>query len=337
VYIDAEQRDRHSGVQLGLTAGRAPLTPSIVAEEKVSRDWDELRDIVNSAAQTRLLTDNFGEDIPSAKLFVLKPNESLFTATVPPKTVNLDLPIVIWNEKPPNDVLFGYTLALVVTNPAEVIRDARQRALQARVIEFIHVAAQHGITVSRTLMAELVPMDKATFLSTLNKVASLDCKQLIKIENFVAKHMAMGMSDLQAAIDDVRSPAQPPAEAGTAGKRTRVDFNDAAKVLFESTLAGWRESSASERHEIARQLLAKAKETAAIDTSIWSITTVREAMNNLLKRTNKKARTAQAGGHGVSGSRPKASPCMYPVGQGTFGSRLRGCPLPYDRRFCISA
>ena len=122
----------------------------------------------------------------------------------------------------------------------------------------------------------------------------LDCKQLIKIENFVAKHMAMGMSDLQAAIDDVRSPAQPPAEAGTAGKRTRVDFNDAAKVLFESTLAGWRESSASERHEIARQLLAKAKETAAIDTSIWSITTVREAMNNLLKRTNKKARTAQA-------------------------------------------
>eukprot|EP00966_Prymnesium_polylepis_P045358 1050199-Prymnesium_polylepis.1 len=86
VYIDAEQRDRHSGVQLGLTAGRAPLTPSIVAEEKVSRDWDELRDIVNSAAQTRLLTDNFGEDIPSAKLFVLKPNESLFTATVPPKT-----------------------------------------------------------------------------------------------------------------------------------------------------------------------------------------------------------------------------------------------------------
>eukprot|EP00966_Prymnesium_polylepis_P150562 3478039-Prymnesium_polylepis.1 len=62
VYIDAEPKDRHSDGQLGLSAGRAPITPAIIVDQKLSTDFDELRDVFDAAVASRFFTDHFAED-----------------------------------------------------------------------------------------------------------------------------------------------------------------------------------------------------------------------------------------------------------------------------------
>ena len=97
------------------------------------------------------------------------------------------------------------------------------------------------------------------------------------------------MASLQAAIDDVR-PATP-TTADTA--RTRVDFNDAAKALFSGSLAGWRAAVGVERRHMATELLANAQAPgmqATLGSAAWSIATVTTAMNNALRRANKRRR-----------------------------------------------
>ena len=105
VYIDAEPKDRHSDGQLGLSAGRAPITPAIIVDQKLSTDFDELRDVFDAAVASSFFTDHFAEDVTDAKLFLLKPGESIVTATIPPRTVKLDLGIEVRDGEPPEDAI----------------------------------------------------------------------------------------------------------------------------------------------------------------------------------------------------------------------------------------
>ena len=85
---------------------------------------------------------------------------------------------------------------------------------------------------------------------------------------------------------------RPPSPA-TAEKRARVDYNDAAKAFFESSLPGWRAAAGVERARMAKQLFATAQApemAARFESEKWSVVKVASAMNNLLRRANKVAR-----------------------------------------------
>ena len=116
----------------------------------------------------------------------------------------------------------------------------------------------------------------------------MDCKQLIKIERYVEEHLENGMATLQSAIDDVRQVQE------DTGPRTRNDFNDTAKVLFN----GWRAAAKVGRAAMANDILKEAQATGVVErlgSAAWSEKTVKDAMSNLLRHENKRARVAAAG------------------------------------------
>ena len=63
-------------------------------------------------------------------------------------------------------------------------------------------------------------------------------------------------------------------------------------LFRQASLAGWRARGASDRVQLAKELLAEAKEKPEIDASDWTVSTVHKAMQNVLKRTNRAARMA---------------------------------------------
>jgi hypothetical protein len=290
IVIKAATKSTHLESQLGQSAGAKSVTPSVTHEQDLSTDFTTLRDVADASFATTLLTDYFADDVQTGQLILLKPGEGIMTATTPVKKVDLDFGLAVHAGPPPEDDIFNYKLALVVTVPAEDLVKARQRALRCKVTEFTQRAAELGMTISLSLLAQLVGMDKATFLKNLNKEAAMDCKQLIKIERYLAFHTESDMAALQSAIDDVRPPTP-----ATTGRRSRNDFNDAAKVLFSGALAGWRAAHSNERKNIVKELLASAQAAAVkeqLASAAWTEEIVTTALSNLLRRENKKARLA---------------------------------------------
>ena len=79
--------------------------------------------------------------------------------------------------------------------------------------------------------------------------------------------------------------------------RTRTDFNEAAAVFFAGSLIGWRAAAGNERRDMAKQLLKNAQKSDMVPTlgsAAWSLLTITTAMNNALRRANKRAREAAA-------------------------------------------
>jgi len=301
VIIKAEEKDRTIEGQLGTSAGAAPITPSVTVEVKLtedSLDFDEMRDFVDAAGAERFLTDHFAENITQGTLYFLKPGEKLATASTPGKVVPIDLPLKVKDE-------LGVTagrLALALKMPAGDLVNLRQRALRINVRTFREEAGGLGMPISESFLAKLIPMDKATFFTNLKHDASMDCKQLIKIEQFIGRHTANKFSTLQAAIDDA-SPAPATGAAVEALKRNRTaPFTAAAKVLFAGSLDGWRAAANSgQRNTMAKQILAKARPDPPVASVIeaygsteWTEMTVKNAMKNLMSRKNKASKVAEA-------------------------------------------
>jgi hypothetical protein len=182
--------------------------------------------------------------------------------------------------------------------------NARQLAAKRMVANFKRSAADEGIPISSNTLAKCIEMPWSTFKGTINGNASLDAKQLFKIEKFIKKfdfNSPVSIGLLRSEVDAVKPKlTQEEIQGNIANKRMREDFNPAANAFFLGSLQQFKDSKRDTRKSLVAGMLAKAQPkeesekqiTVEMNAEAWTDKKIYAAMSQRLKAANKKAKTA---------------------------------------------
>ena len=212
------------------------------------------------------------------------------------RPVLLSQVVQVTGKEPGAGQIPASSLVLCVPVDAKVLVEARQQACKLLVDNFLALAGSKGMHLSRTSsLPRLVGMNQSTCKHALTKKASGDCKQLIKLELFVKKHVDSDFKHLQAEID-AATPTPTLEDDLTITKKPKTRFNAAATVYFEASHAAWC-AVGHDRAELAKSMLKEAQvadRQQALGAESWTTGTITTKMDNMHKLKNAAARKAAA-------------------------------------------
>ena len=248
--------------------------------------------IVNRLSNTCMSTfDGKGANV---KLAMAKEGELASMAQT--RSVLLSQGVKVTGKEPGPGQIPTSSLVLCVPIDAKVLVEARQQACKLLVDNFLALAASKGMHLSRTsALPRLLGMNQSTCKHALTKKASGDCKQLIKLELFVKKHVDSDFKHLQAEID-AATPTPTLENDLTATKKPKTRFNTAAAVFFEASHAAWC-AAGHDRVELAKSMLKEAQRPErqeALGAESWTTGTITTKMGNMHKLKNAAGRKAAA-------------------------------------------
>ena len=297
VIFQAVQQSRVSPLGLGVQQGASSPTPPLEVSVKLDGTMGTLGDILDAAVLNKLsntcMSDFDGKGAP-VKLAMAKEGEMASMAQTRP--VLLSQIVRVTGKEPAAGQIPTSSLVLCVPVDATVLVEARQQACKLLVDNFLALTATRGMPLSRsTALPRLLGMNKSTCKHALTKKASGDCKQLIKIERFVKKHVDSDLKHLQAEIDAFTPTSTAEGDLTTTKKR-KTRFNTAAAVFFEASYAAWG-AAGHDRVELAKSMLKEAQcveRQEALGAESWTTDTITTKMGNMHKLKNAAGRKAAA-------------------------------------------
>ena len=295
VIFQAVQLSRVSPLDLGVQKGACSPTPPLEVLVKLDGTMGTLGDILDAAVLNKLsntcMSDFDGKGAP-VKLAMAKEGELASMAQTRP--VLLSQIVRVTGKEPAAGQIPTSSLVICVPVDAEVLVKARQQACKLLVDNFLALAATRGMPLSRTTaLPRLLGMNKSTCKHALTKKASGDCKQLIKLELFVKRHVDSDFKHLQAEIDAAIPTLE---DDPTTTKKRKTRFNTAAAVFFEASYAAWG-AAGHDRVELAKSMLKEAQcveRQEALGAESWTTDTITTKMGNMHKLKNAAGRKAAA-------------------------------------------